>query len=180
MRAVLPLKRTIDTGRPGAQTSRHTTIAVQGNIHVGDSPEDSCVRSSPPMALLISPSQDEHDTLHALFIAEGWTLHSASSLGMASSLLRKTDVSVVITAADLPVGTWRDVLVVTRLLAKPLKVIVTSSYADERLWAEALNLGAYDVLAKPFDRAEVLRVLTAAWMRSGRPPGKALSARNKR
>ena len=36
--------------------------------------------------------------------------------------------------------------------------------ADERLWAEALNLGAYDVLAKPFDRTEVMRVVSMAWM----------------
>jgi hypothetical protein len=31
------------------------------------------------------------------------------------------------------------------------------------MWAEVLNLGAYDVLAQPFDPAEVFRVLTAAW-----------------
>ena len=42
-------------------------------------------------------------------------------------------------------------------------MIVTSRLADERLWAEALNLGAYDVLAKPFDRTEAMRVVAAAW-----------------
>jgi len=36
---------------------------------------------------------------------------------------------------------------------------VTSRLADERLWAEALNLGAYDVLAKPFDSTEAMRVV---------------------
>ena len=41
---------------------------------------------------------------------------------------------------------------------------MTSRAADERLWAEALNLGAYDVLAKPFDRTEVMRVVSMAWM----------------
>ena len=29
-------------------------------------------------------------------------------------------------------------------------VIVASHLADDQLWAEALNLGAHDVLAKPF------------------------------
>jgi DNA-binding NtrC family response regulator len=41
---------------------------------------------------------------------------------------------------------------------------VTSRAADERLWAEALNLGAYDVLAKPFDPTEVCRIVSLAWM----------------
>jgi hypothetical protein len=31
------------------------------------------------------------------------------------------------------------------------------------LWAEVLNLGGYDVLLKPFDRAEVVRVAGMAW-----------------
>jgi CheY-like chemotaxis protein len=37
----------------------------------------------------------------------------------------------------------------------PPMLIVTSRLADDYLWAEALNLGAYDVLAKPFDASEV-------------------------
>ena len=35
--------------------------------------------------------------------------------------------------------------------------------ADERLWAEALSLGAYDVLVKPLDAAEATRILSLAW-----------------
>jgi DNA-binding response OmpR family regulator len=34
--------------------------------------------------------------------------------------------------------------------------------ADDYLWSEALNLGAYDVLAKPFDVEEVVRTVDAA------------------
>ena len=44
---------------------------------------------------------------------------------------------------------------------------MTSRLADEHLWAEALNLGAYDLLAKPFDRMEAMRVLDAAWRAFG-------------
>jgi FixJ family two-component response regulator len=46
-------------------------------------------------------------------------------------------------------------------------VIVISMHADEHLWAEALNLGAHDVLAKPLDAREVERVLQWAWVRWG-------------
>jgi FixJ family two-component response regulator len=42
-------------------------------------------------------------------------------------------------------------------------LIVASRLADERLWAEALNLGAWDVLAKPFNHIEVIRSVKSAW-----------------
>jgi hypothetical protein len=42
-------------------------------------------------------------------------------------------------------------------------LIVASRLADEYLWAEVLNLGGHDVLAKPFQGAEVQWVLESAW-----------------
>jgi hypothetical protein len=42
-------------------------------------------------------------------------------------------------------------------------VIVSSRLADERLWAEVLNLGGYDVLGMPFEPEKVLRVADSAW-----------------
>jgi FixJ family two-component response regulator len=37
-----------------------------------------------------------------------------------------------------------------------------SRHADERLWAEVLNLGGYDLLAKPLEGDEVSRVVEMA------------------
>ena len=45
---------------------------------------------------------------------------------------------------------------------------MASRFADDYLWVEALNLGAYDVLAKPFDITELTRSLSLAWLRSQR------------
>jgi FixJ family two-component response regulator len=66
-------------------------------------------------------------------------------------------------------GSWKDVLDQVTILPDPPSLIVTSRLADERLWAEALNLGAYDVLAKPYDRTEVMRVVSGAWRAWGGP-----------
>jgi DNA-binding response OmpR family regulator len=55
------------------------------------------------------------------------------------------------------------------ILPDPPPLIVTSRLADERLWVEALNLGAFDVLAKPFDSTEAMRVVGAAWRAWGWP-----------
>jgi DNA-binding NtrC family response regulator len=35
-------------------------------------------------------------------------------------------------------------------------------WADGRFWAEAINLGAYDLLAQPFQRGEVRRLTARA------------------
>ena len=47
-------------------------------------------------------------------------------------------------------------------------MIVSSRLADDCLWAEVLNLGGYDLLAKPFAAAEVSRVVKMAARRG--PP----------
>jgi len=62
------------------------------------------------------------------------------------------------------------VLAETLKLPDPPLLIVASRLADEYLWAEALNPGAYDVLAKPFDAEEVIRVLRSAWFHKGMRP----------
>jgi DNA-binding response OmpR family regulator len=72
---------------------------------------------------------------------------------------------VVVCESDLRPGTWKEVLEQLRTLPDPPFLIVTSKFADDRLWAEALNLGAYDVLAQPFDGMEVTRIVSIAWLR---------------
>ena len=80
----------------------------------------------------------------------------------ALAMVRKHRIPVVFCDSD---ADWRGLLDQLRGLPHPPFLIVTSRLADDRLWSEALNLGAYDVLAKPFDPTEVTRVLTMAWIR---------------
>ena len=61
------------------------------------------------------------------------------------------------------VGDWKDVLELTSEMNEPAQLIVLSRDGDERLWAEVLNLGAWDVLIKPFHPKEVYRTIHSAW-----------------
>ena len=94
-----------------------------------------------------------------------WRLSACRTLASALKALRKARVPVVVCESDLRPGTWKEVLEELRTLPDPPYLIVTSRVADERLWAEALNLGAYHVLAKPFDGMEVTRIVNMAWLR---------------
>jgi hypothetical protein len=44
-------------------------------------------------------------------------------------------------------------------MEKPPQLVVTSRLADAYLWSEVLNLGGFDVLAKPLMEKEVRQVL---------------------
>jgi DNA-binding response OmpR family regulator len=71
-------------------------------------------------------------------------------------------ISVVICETVLPDGSWKDLLASMARAKASSVLVVTSQLADESLWAEVLNLGGYDVLAQPFDREEVTRVVRSA------------------
>lgn len=114
--------------------------------------------------LSVSPIQQDHDSLASLLGRDQWRIHHALSLRSASAFLRAHVVPLVICEHDLLPGTWTQLLDEIRLLSIPPCLIVTSRVADDYLWTEALNTGAYDVLAKPFDLTEVTRVLSSAWL----------------
>src|SRR5215468_488319 len=115
--------------------------------------------------LVVSPSLRGTSALYG--ILEGGASPIAAVLHspdceQALGHLYDSRISVVMCEALLPDGSWKDLLVgMERTKASPV-LVVTSNIADESLWAEVLNLGGYDVLAQPFDREEVTRVVESA------------------
>ena len=124
--------------------------------------------SSPTRALSvlsISPLEEDHLPLQAIIRHSNWVLTQARDLASALAMLQQHEIAVVLCERDLLPGTWIDVLEQIHGLPNAPSLIVTSRLADDRLWVEALNLGAWDVLAKPYDRTEVLRSVKSAWDR---------------
>jgi DNA-binding response OmpR family regulator len=83
--------------------------------------------------------------------------------------LNRDHMAVIICDSSLAGGNWKDILSHTQILPDPPCVIVTALLPDDRLWAEVLNLGGYDLLAKPFVREEVVRLAELAstsWRRA--------------
>jgi DNA-binding NtrC family response regulator len=109
------------------------------------------------VVLSISPNDDDRVSLERIF-QSGWTVMACASLGSALSVLRETTIPIVICDCDISSNSWTEILDRVSVLPDAPLFIVSSRLADERLWAEALNLGAWDVLAKPFDADEVIRI----------------------
>lgn len=93
-----------------------------------------------------------------------WCLAVTENLSSATTQLAAGKIPIVLCERDSDSGNWKETLESLRNFSTPPLLIVTSRTADEYLWAEALNLGAYDVLAKPYHAPEVVRVLSMAWL----------------
>jgi DNA-binding NtrC family response regulator len=89
----------------------------------------------------------------------------AENLRQARTRLHREKYDVVLTERALPDGSWLDALRLVREGPRDPVLIVTDAQADARFWSQALNLGAYDLLAQPFYEPEVRRILSYACSR---------------
>ena len=115
--------------------------------------------------LFVSPYREDAHRLSQMLSPLPLVFDHVPDLKHARVKLRHSRYGVILTEAGLPDGSWLDILSLARSLAPGPEVIVTDPYADACFWAEALNLGAYDLLAQPFYESEVRRILYNACSR---------------
>ncbi|MGO4883687.1 MAG: two-component system response regulator [Bryobacteraceae bacterium] len=130
--------------------------------------------SSRAPILLLVPSDTRRRALVRMLAP--WEIVEASAYTEAVEILYTCRISVVICDIEIENGDWQALLAKLQQHPVPPSLVVSSRLADERLWGEVLNLGGYDVLAQPFDEAEVRRVAHMAWAawidrREGRTDG---------
>ncbi len=113
--------------------------------------------------LVATSAQDESVFFEHLSANTRWNIRQARSTREAAEILRDQDVPVVLCAAQLPDGTWKDVMQAANSFGRqPRFVVLTGAITDE-IWSEVLEAGGYDVLAKPLDARETVRVVSLAW-----------------
>ncbi len=112
--------------------------------------------------LFVGISESDGFSLKKIFLKSNWQPLGVGTCQDALEFLDRHHVPIVLTEAELPDGGWRELLSGMAGLSAPPNLIVSSRLADDRLWAEVLNLGGYDMLVTPFEAEEVLRVTLAA------------------
>jgi len=112
--------------------------------------------------LTVSPDAEDGKSLEELLQPERCHVQLARSCREALNRIREFAPTVIACEKELPDGSWKDLFSLMHGLDDRPPMIVMSRNADERLWAEVLNLGGYDVLAKPLERKEVSRVVAMA------------------
>ena len=114
-------------------------------------------------SLAISSHHDDLSFLQKMFDDANWKLFTAHSYKEAMTKLSHERMAVVLCERRLPDGTWKDVLSQLAPIPNCPRLIVISRCADERLWAEVLNMGGFDLLTTPFHEEEVGFSIGSAW-----------------
>ena len=119
--------------------------------------------------LSVSPEEDDHNALFQIVDELPFAVTAARTCGEAATHLGMAQFDIILCDCKLPDGNWSEILNRISGTAEEPLLIVTSRIADVSLWAEVLNLGGYDLLAKPFSGQEVRHVLTSAWVQRSNP-----------
>jgi DNA-binding NtrC family response regulator len=112
--------------------------------------------------LFVSQQGDDAAAVSRMLEAARIRCEHVTTCREARSRLSRNSYGAVLTEATLDDGNWKNVLSLTLDMGSAPPLIVTDRAADDRLWAEVLNLGCYDMLAQPFDDSEVVRILALA------------------
>ena len=114
-------------------------------------------------ALLLHSRRDPLRALRQALERQGVTTVQARNCAEATHLLQGLEPPhLVFTDTQLPDGNWADAIRLARKAAAPVNVIVVSRLVDVRLYVEALEAGAFDFIAPPFEDSELAHIVRCA------------------
>ena len=116
-----------------------------------------------PVPILVASSESKNRyALMEILDRQGWKTICATTARECEEVFNNHNIHVVFCERGLSDGTYRDLLAMTRLLGRNVCLVVTSRLADWDEYLEALNDGAFDLIASPSQTADVVRVLDQA------------------
>ena|SRR5579884_2215207 len=92
----------------------------------------------------------------------GWRLEVCRTWKGALDAAERLGATVVIYDRDANPDGWQKALRRTLHLSARPSFLLVSRFADERMWAELLDNGGYDLLTAPLEAHEVVRTVDAA------------------
>ena len=114
-------------------------------------------------ALLVYQNSETLAMLKGALERQGMHITHAESRAQAKRMLGGLNPApLVFTETQLPDGTWADILAVAEKAAQPVNVIVVARVVDTRFYVEAIETGAFDFLAPPFNATDLAYVLRTA------------------
>lgn len=124
--------------------------------------------SNPVTVLALGCTSEDRTSLRKMSLEAGWSVTECAEFAQASPLIETGRAGVLLCAERVGSSQWQDVLKFAAEQNDPPMVIVVARHADEGLWAEVLNLGAFDLLQSPLERSETIRVINGAGLH-GKP-----------
>jgi hypothetical protein len=120
---------------------------------------------SPFHVLLVSLHPEDHALLPAPLSSVDCVVYHAFTCAEAIDILNRCVLPVIVTERTLADGDWTKILQAGSLEPDPAKVIVLSAPGDYQFWADALILGAFDVLYQPLMEIPATDAIVLAYVR---------------
>ena len=99
--------------------------------------------------------------IQRVFRGSGWSVAHVDSLEAALRYLRSNVAAVAITENEVGDVSWKEVVSQLRRLPDAPEILVLAS--DQPCVNEAVGTGAYDVLQRPIEDADLLWTVATAW-----------------
>ena len=112
--------------------------------------------------LIVDDEEGMREFLSIMFKKEGYAITTAPSAQEACGNLERGGFDAVISDISMPGRSGLDVLRTARSHSPDTPVIMITAYASTESAVEALKLGAYDYIIKPFDVEEMKNVVRNA------------------
>lgn len=112
--------------------------------------------------LLVDDDQNLLDTLGTILQLDGYNVVTASSAHEGLLAMQKQPFDLVLVDLKMPRTTGLDMLKVVREQYPQTKVVIMTAYATVDTTVQAMRLGVFDYLPKPFKLAELRTILTRA------------------
>ncbi|EPR34405.1 two component, sigma54 specific, transcriptional regulator, Fis family [Alkalidesulfovibrio alkalitolerans DSM 16529] len=112
--------------------------------------------------LIIDDEQNYLLILDALLSDKGYSVTALNDPETALEFLEESEVDVVITDMKMPKLTGRDVLERVRKHYPHIPVLIMTAFGSIEAAVEAMRIGAFDYITKPFSNDELLLSVTKA------------------
>lgn len=114
-------------------------------------------------ALLVHQNSETMTALKCALERQGMRIVQASSRAAAKRMLGGLmPAPLVFTDTHLPDGNWADILAVAEGAKRPVNVIVVARVVDTRFYVQAIETGAFDFIAPPFNPMDLAYVVRSA------------------
>ncbi len=118
-------------------------------------------------ALIVDDEADIRELIEMTLLPMGVTCHAAETLGEARALLKRRTFNFCITDLRLPDGSGLDLVAHIQKHHPSLPAAVITAHGNVETAVEALKLGAFDFVSKPFELT-ALRNMVATALRLNR------------
>ena len=112
--------------------------------------------------LVVDDEAPNREALERIFTREGWNVRAAEDGRAALDTLRDGGVDVVLTDLKMPGLGGMELLRAARQVAPEVPVVLVTAYGTVETAVEAMREGAWDFVAKPLRRAEVVATVERA------------------